>query len=208
MLAHTQHQPKPMITVAGRPLIDHAIDAMQGVNRRFANTHYLPDALEKHLNCAGIEPIFEEILLETGGGLKHALPRLKRDTVFTMNTDAVWLGPTPAAFLSEHWKPEIMDGLMLLIPKPQAIGHKGAGDFIPAQNGALSRGPGDVYTGLQIIKTKYVSQIDQTHFSLNLVWQTLLARGTLFGATYPGRWCDVGHPEAISLAESLLEQET
>ncbi|MFT6424968.1 MAG: MurNAc alpha-1-phosphate uridylyltransferase [Celeribacter sp.] len=208
MLEHTQHQPKPMINVAGRPLVDHAIDAMDGINRRFANTHYLPEKLENHLNNAGIEPIFEKDLLETGGGLKHALSRLNRDAVFTMNTDAVWTGPKPAEYLAAHWNPDIMDGLMLLIPKAQAIGHKGAGDFLCAQDGTLTRGPGDVYTGLQIIKTKYADQIEQTHFSLNLVWETLLSRETLFGAVYSGQWCDVGYPAAISLAESLLEQNS
>jgi MurNAc alpha-1-phosphate uridylyltransferase len=206
MLELTQHQPKPMIKVAGRPLIDHAIDAMGGVERQFANLHYQPEVLEKHLTFAGIEPIFEPDLLETGGGLKHALPRLNRDTVFTMNTDAVWAGPTPAQTLSAHWSPDVMDGLMLLIPKHRAIGHKGTGDFMRATDGTLTRGTGDVYTGLQIIKTKYVEHIESSHFSLNVAWEALLSRGTLFGAVYTGHWCDVGYPEAIPLAESMLEQ--
>jgi MurNAc alpha-1-phosphate uridylyltransferase len=208
MLELTQHQPKPMINVAGHPLIDHAIDAMGAVPRQFANLHYQPDVLKSHLNLAGIEPIFEVDLLETGGGLKHALPQLDRDTVFTMNTDAVWAGPPPAEFLRAHWKPDIMDGLMLLIPKNNAIGHKGTGDFLRAPNGALTRGAGDVYTGLQIIKTKYVEEIAHSHFSLNLAWETLLTHGTLFGAVYSGHWCDVGYPEAIPIAESMLEHHS
>lgn len=205
MLALTQDKPKPMIEVAGRPLIDHAIDAMRGVERRFANLHYHPEALEKHLSSAGIGSIFESDLLETGGGLKHALPQLNRDTVFTMNTDAVWSGPSPAQVLAQHWDPDQMDGLMLLIPKDRAIAHKGTGDFISAPDDRLTRGAGDVYTGLQIIKTKYVGDIEQSHFSMNVAWETLLARGTLFGAEYTGRWCDVGYPEAIPLAETMLE---
>lgn len=206
MLALTQDKPKPMIKVAGRPLIDHAIDAMGGIERRFANLHYQPDALEKDLNSAGIGSIFEPDLLETGGGLKHALPQLDRDVVFTMNTDAVWSGPAPAQALTQYWDPDIMDGLMLLIPKDRAIGHKGKGDFIAAPDGSLTRGAGDVYTGLQIIKTKYVDDIEQSHFSLNVVWETLLSRGTLFGTVYTGHWCDVGYPEAIPLAEAMLER--
>lgn len=205
MLELTQHQPKPMINVAGLPLIDHAIDAMGDMPRQFANLHYLPEVLEKHLTLAGIEPIFETVLLETGGGLKHALPQLDRDTVFTMNTDAVWIGPAPAELLRASWNPKIMDGLMLLIPKANAIGHKGTGDFKRAGDGTLTRGAGDVYTGLQIIKTKFVEEIEQSHFSLNVAWERLLARGTLYGALYSGHWCDVGYPEAIPLAESMLE---
>ncbi|MBU2936167.1 nucleotidyltransferase family protein [Pacificibacter marinus] len=205
MLELTQHQPKPMINVAGRPLIDHAVDAMGDIPRQFANLHYQPEILEKHLNLAGIEPIFETDLLETGGGLKHALPLLDRDAVFTMNTDAVWSGPAPAEFLRMHWNPDIMDGLLLLIPKANAVGHKGTGDFRRAADGALARGAGDVYTGLQVIKTKYVAEIEQSHFSLNMAWETLLTRRTLYGAIYSGHWCDVGYPEAIPLAESMLE---
>jgi MurNAc alpha-1-phosphate uridylyltransferase len=206
MLALTEHLPKPMIQVAGQPLIDHAIDAMEGVHRQFANLHYQPEVLEKHLILAGIEPIFESGLLETGGGLKHALPQLDRDSVFTMNTDAVWAGSSPAQFLRDQWDPNIMDGLMLLIPKHRAIGHKGTGDFMRGTDGALTRGAGDVYTGLQIIKTQCVDHIEQSHFSLNVAWEALLTRGTLFGAVYTGHWCDVGYPDAIPLAESMLEQ--
>ena len=205
MRALTENQPKPMINVAGRPLVDHAIDAMDGVNRRFANLHYQPEKLEKHLSSAGIETVFEEDLLETGGGLKNALPVLDRDTVFTMNTDAVWKGPKPAQFLAQSWNPDRMDGLLLLIPKSHAIGHKGTGDFTSAPDGQIARGPGDVYSGLQILKTKYVEAITDSHFSLNVVWDDLLARGTLFGAVFPGQWCDVGHPDAILLAETLLK---
>jgi MurNAc alpha-1-phosphate uridylyltransferase len=205
MNALTKHNPKPMIKVSGRPLVDHALDAMEGVERRFANVHYLPEALEKHLSLAGLETIFEPILLETGGGLKHALPLINRDVVFTMNTDSVWRGPKPAQWLKQHWQPDIMDALLLLVPKERAIAHKGTGDFITQPDGTLMRGKGDVYCGLQIIKTHLIQKRPETHFSLNLVWEDLLARGTLFGAPYPGKWCDVGYPEAISFAETMLE---
>ena len=174
MLALTQHQPKPMIHVAGRPLIDHAIDAMDDMPRRFANLHYHPENLEKHLNLAGIEPIFETELLETGGGLKHALPQLDRDAVFTMNTDAVWSGPKPAKVLRKHWNPDMMDGLLLLIPKDNAIGHKGTGDFLRASDGTLARGAGDVYTGLQIIKTNAFfaeGGVGDTFDTRHIVWR-------------------------------------
>jgi MurNAc alpha-1-phosphate uridylyltransferase len=201
----TQHQPKPMVKVAGRPLIDHAMDAMEGVERRFANLHYLPNTLEKYLNLARFETIFEQDLLETGGGLKHALPRINRSEIFTMNTDSAWSGPKPAQWLAQHWQPDIMDGLLLLVPKDRALGHKGTGDFITHQDGTVVRGAGDIYCGLQIIKTQYIQQRPETHFSLNLVWEDLLARGTLFGAPYPGQWCDVGYPDAIPLAETMLE---
>jgi MurNAc alpha-1-phosphate uridylyltransferase len=204
MKALTQRIPKPMIRVNNMPLVDHALDAMSGINRRFANIHHLPDAIEKHLSEAGVTTIHETDLLETGGGLKRALPIISRNTIFTMNTDAVWVGPKPAKFLSAHWNPDIMDGLMLLISKDKAAGHKGRGDFIVNPAGQLERGFGDVFSGLQIIKSKYVEQVSETHFSLNVVWEQLLERKTLFGTVYPGSWCDVGYPEAIDIAEKLV----
>lgn len=207
MKALTQQVPKPMVRVNSVPLVDYALEAMSGVNRRFANTHYLPDILESHLRAANVEPIHEPELLETGGGLKHALPTISRDVLFTMNTDAVWKGPKPAELLVKQWDPTRMDGLMLLIPIDRAIGHKGQGDFLRDKTGLLHRGAGEVFTGLQIIKSKFVERVAETHFSMNVVWDDLLQRKTLFGAIYPGTWCDVGYPEAIELAETLLKDD-
>lgn len=201
----TDHRAKPMVEVSGRPLVDHALEQLDGIERRFANTHYMPEKLEAHLVSQGVETAFEPQLLEAGGGLKSMLPRLQRNCVFTMNTDAVWLGPQAGTLLSQHWKPDEMDALMLTIPISHAHAHKGKGDFIADAQGRLKRGSGDVYSGLQIIKTQFVADVSDVKFSLSLVWKTLLERETLFGVNYPGSWCDVGYPEAIPIAESLLE---
>jgi MurNAc alpha-1-phosphate uridylyltransferase len=194
-----------MISVVDRALVDHALEQMQGISRQFANVHYCPDALTEKLNLLGLETVFEEDLLETGGGLKSILPKIDRDCVFTMNTDAVWKGPLAASFLQQHWDPERMDGLLLTVPQSQAHAHKGSGDFYADGEGRLSRGAGDVYTGLQIIKTSCVASVPQHAFSMNIVWEALLERNTLHGVNYPGEWCDVGYPEAIPIAEQLLE---
>lgn len=201
----TEDRPKPMIEVAGRPLVDHALDQIGGVEHRVANLHYLPEALEKHLNAAGIETVFEETLLETGGGLRNALPQLRADVVFTVNTDAVWKGPMASDILSEAWDPEKMDALLLTVPFDRVHGHLGQGDFDILPDGRLARGHGSVYTGVQILKTDTLNGIDETCFSLNLVWERLFETNRIFGAEYPGHWCDVGHPEGIEIAERLLK---
>lgn len=203
----TKDQPKPMVRVAGRPLIDHALDLAKGVSpdRIVANLHYKPDPLLRHLADKGVQTILETPdILETGGGLRHALPLLGEGPVFTMNTDAIWAGPNPLAMLSKLWDPAIMDALLIGIPADHAVGHAGKGDFILAEDGRLTRGPGVIYGGVQIIKTDMLETIEENAFSLNLLWDKMLAQGRMFGVTYPGRWCDVGHPEGIILAEQML----
>ncbi|WP_339691737.1 nucleotidyltransferase family protein [Celeribacter baekdonensis] len=205
MKALTSDRPKPMIQVAGRPLVDHALAQIGSVEHRVANLHYLPDMLKEHLNSAGIETIFEEVLLETGGGLRNALPHLKADVVFTVNTDAVWKGPMAAEILAEAWDPEKMDALLLTVPFGRTHGHLGQGDFDILPGGRLARGRGSVYTGVQILKTSALNNINETCFSLNLVWERLFQTGRIFGVEYPGHWCDVGHPEGVEIAERLLK---
>ncbi len=205
MKALTSDRPKPMIQVAGRPLVDHALDQIGSVEHRVANLHYLPDMLKEHLNSSGIETVFEEVLLETGGGLRNALPHLKADVVFTVNTDAVWKGPIAAEILAEAWDPEKMDALLLTVPFGRTHGHLGQGDFDILPGGRLARGRGSVYTGVQILKTSALNNINETCFSLNLVWERLFQTGRIFGVEYPGHWCDVGHPEGVEIAERLLK---
>jgi MurNAc alpha-1-phosphate uridylyltransferase len=203
----TADQPKPLVRVAGKPLIDHALDLVRdhGADRVVANLHYLPDLLEAHLAGTGVALSHETPdILETGGGLRHALPILGAGPVITMNTDAVWRGPNPLDHLAALWNPEEMDALLLCIAKPQAIGHAGAGDFILKDDMRAKRGPGAIYSGVQIIKTDLLHDIPEASFSLNLLWDKMLAKDRLFATTYPGTWCDVGRPEGIKLAEDML----
>ena len=203
----TAHQPKPLVQVAGRALIDHALDHARGMNPDviLANLHYLPHMLEAHLAGTEVQTITETPdILETGGGLRNALPVLGDNPVVTMNTDAIWSGPNPVQVALEAWEPAKMDALLVCVPVAQAIGHAGNGDFSVAPDGQISRGPGVVYGGVQIIKTDRLAAIPGQSFSLNVVWDQMRADGRLFGVQYPGQWCDVGHPGGIAQAEDLL----
>ena len=203
----TKDTPKPMIPVGGRPLIDHAMELVRdaGIPRTIANLHYKPALLQAHLEAQGVTCILEAPeILETGGGLRNALPLLGPEPVFTMNTDAIWCGPNPLRLLADAWNPDIMDALLIGIPPAQAVGHSGAGDFTMDAAGQLMRGPGVIYGGAQIIKTEGLAAIQKHAFSLNLLWDQMLDAGRLFGLRYPGQWCDVGHPEGIGMAEDLL----
>jgi N-acetyl-alpha-D-muramate 1-phosphate uridylyltransferase len=203
----TQDQPKPMVKVAGRPLIDHALDLANAIapDRIVANLHYKPEPLLAHLKGRNVQTIVEEPdILETGGGLRNALPLLGKGPVFTMNTDAIWAGPNPLAMLQDAWNPAIMDALLIGIPTAQAVGHSGTGDFVMDQDGRLTRGPGVIYGGVQIIKTDLLETIPDHAFSLNLLWDKMLTMGRMYGVRYTGKWCDVGHPEGVTLAENML----
>lgn len=208
MGALTADRPKPMIPVAGRPLIDHALELVSpmALSRVVVNLHYKPAALKAHL--AGRNVLFSEErpdILETGGGLRHALPLLGVGPVFTMNTDAVWRGPNPLTILRDAWNPEHMDALLILVARERAVGHSGKGDFLLGKAGQITRGPGHVYGGAQIIKTEGLAAVPERAFSLNILWNQIAENGRLFGIEYPGLWCDVGHPKGIELAENLLE---
>ncbi|MEO1639556.1 MAG: nucleotidyltransferase family protein [Pseudomonadota bacterium] len=207
MGALTQDRPKPLINVAGKPLINHAMGFAD--NPRFGpqvvNLHYKAEMLRDHLRGRDIRFADEtDQLLDTGGGLRAAWPLLGDGPVMTMNTDAVWRGPNPLDTLANAWQGGIK-ALLLLVPVDNAIGHKGRGDFHLAADGQLTRGPGMIYTGAQIIDPSLLSDITDDVFSLNRAWDIAAAEGQLFGAVYDGMWCDVGQPESIPLAEAMYD---
>lgn len=208
----TAGRPKPMIPVAGRPLIDRALAlaAAAGTGRIVVNTHYRADAIAAHL--AGRPDILiahEPAILETGGGLKAALPALGADAVLTLNADAVFTGANPLASLAAAWPAAAEAGaeaLLLLVPAAAARAHAGAGDFALGPDGRIARRGAFVYSGAQAIAAAAVASHPGTVFSLNAVWDGLIARGAAFGLVHPGGWCDVGTPAGIAEAEALLAE--
>lgn len=206
----TRNTPKPLLQVGGKALLDRTLELTHAIlpARTVVNAHYRHQQVVDHLKGSPVHVVVEAPdILETGGGLRNALPLLGNGPVFTSNTDAVWRGPNPFQMLQEAWQPEKMDALLLCLPLENAIGHKGQGDFLLSDTGQISRGPGVVYSGIQILKTEGLHEISETAFSLNLLWDKMLQTGRLFGLTYPGKWCDVGAPEGIALAEDMLEAD-
>lgn len=210
MGALTATRPKPLIEVAGKPLIDHALDLalLAGVTPVVANVHYLGDQIEAHLAGRGVAISREtDVLLETGGGLRRALPLLKSSPVMTLNSDAVWTGQNPLNQLADAWENARMDALLLLGRVDDISGHSGTGDFLLDDQGRVRRAhgqPGLVYLGAQIIQTDMLADVPEQVFSLNLVWDRMIAEGRAFGLIHQGGWCDVGRPEGIATAEAML----
>lgn len=206
MGALTKDRPKPLVKVAGKPLIDHAMRFVRDFPdaRVVVNAHYKSGQIIDFFDGTDVKVSVETPqILDTGGGLKAALPLLDADVIFTMNTDAVWDGPNPLRVLKSAWKDD-MQALLLCVPKAQTIGHAGMGDIDISPNGRATWGIETIYSGVQIIRSDIVSNTPENVFSLKAIWQKLEANGKLKAVAYPGRWCDVGHPDGITLAEDML----
>ena len=204
----TDDLPKPLIPVGGTTLLDHALALTEipEVTGRVLNVHYRAEQIRKHIVGKSVSISDEtDLLRETGGGFKHALPLLKGDPILGMNTDAVWSGPNPIQLLLKAWRDDMIC-LLMLVPQNKTFGHTGAGDFNVGADGQLTRGPGPVYTGLQLTRRDVFEGFDEPAFSMNKVWNHAARQGGLFGVLYPGKWCDVGQPDSLPLAATLLSE--
>lgn len=212
MGALTKDQPKPLIKVAGKALLDHALDQVAGadVTQTVVNVHYHGGQIAAHLAGRPNTKVSWEDgqILETGGGLRAALPHLGLGPVFTLNTDAVWTGTNPLVTLQNHWDGAKMDALLLLAPPAQIKGFNGTGDFLLGADGRITRAKGAAglaYLGAQVLRPVGIDTIADTSFSLNILWDQMIAQGRAYGVLHSGGWCDVGRPEGIIEAENMLE---
>jgi len=211
--------PKPLIEIAGRSLVDHALDrlANAGVEEAVVNVHYLADLVETHVRKRKAPKVIVSDerggLLETGGGLKKALPLLGDAPFYVMNSDSFWIeGPRPNLdWLARGWDDASMDALLMLAPTVTAIGYPGPGDFVMDKDGRLARRVERtvapfVYSGTAILSPRLFANAPEGSFSLNLLFDEAIASGRLFGVRMDGTWLHVGTPEAIREAElSVLE---
>jgi MurNAc alpha-1-phosphate uridylyltransferase len=202
----TDTVPKPLIPVAGRPLLDRALELARqaGTGPVVVNIHHLGGQIRDHIGTQAAISDETELLLDTGGGLAKALPLLGAGPVITMNPDVIWTGSNPISALLAAWR-EDMDALLMLVPLARAHGRRGGGDFSLGVDSRLIRKGDLVYGGAQIIRPDRLEDIPGTVFSLNLLWDRLIADGRAHGLVHDGEWCDVGRPDCIPLAEALLD---
>ena len=212
----TATRPKPMVRVAGKPLIDHTLDklAEAGVARAVVNVHYLADSLDAHLkerqNPAVTISDEREQLLETGGGIVKAHDLLP-DPFFSLNSDNIWLdGPLNAfADLSAAWDADRMDALLLLVTHKAAHNFTGKGDFHMDALGRLRRRASGriapyIFTGIQLVSKRLLRDAPEGPFSTNLLWNRAIEEQRLFGLAFTGQWFEVGTPQAIRPTEEAL----
>ena len=199
----TADRPKCLIPVGGKPLVDHAIALAidQGLGPIVVNTHCHASLLAAHLADRNILISHEKTMpLDTGGGLKNALGLLGQPAarpIFTLNTDAVWFGEKPLTQLADAWS-DRCDALLLLTLAD------GSGDFDLGSEGHITRGLTYRYTGAQIIRPDRIAAYPKAVFSLNAIWDDMIAAGAARGLVMTGGWCDVGTPKAVERAETML----
>jgi len=218
MRPFTDKLPKPLVKVAGKPLIDHVLDrlAEAGVDRAIVNVHHLADQMQHHLARRSRPQIVisdeRGLLLGTGGGVKKALPQLGDAPFFHINSDTIWIdGVKPnLARLADAFDPVAMDALLLLAPTTGSIGYSGRGDFAMAADGRLRKRAEQevvpfVYAGAAILSPALFKSAPDGELSLTTLFDRASQARRLHGLRMEGLWMHVGTPEAIALAEAAIQ---
>ncbi len=213
--------PKPLVEVAGKPLIDHCLDrfAGDGVETAVVNVHWLADQIDAHLRRRERPRIVisdeRAKLLDQGGGLKKALPLLGEGPFFVCNTDAFWIEGSRSnlARLAAAFDPERMDAALLVAAIPGAVGVDWPGDFDMDRQGRLTareprRVAPFVYTGVGILRPDLIAGVEEEIFRLAPLFFRAAAVGRLYGVRLDGLWLHVGRPEAIAEAERAIDRST
>jgi MurNAc alpha-1-phosphate uridylyltransferase len=214
----TLTRPKALVEVGGKPLLDHVLDrfAMSGIERAVVNIHHFADQMRAHLAARTGAPEIaisdeSDAVLETGGGLVKARGLLGEAPVVVSNIDAIWAerGAPELDRLIDAFDAEEMDALLLLAPAGNTLGYGGAGDFFLEPDGRVRR-RGEaaaapfVYAGTQILNPRILESYPEEPFSLNRIWNDLLARGRVSGQVMEAFWMHVGDPDARDAAERKL----
>jgi MurNAc alpha-1-phosphate uridylyltransferase len=215
----TDTKPKPLVPVAGRPLIDHVLDRLAdaGVARAVVNVHYLAEQIIAHTESrtAPRVTISDErgLLLGTGGGVVKALPEIGNAPFFHINSDTIWIdGVTPnLTRLARAFDAAGMDALLLLAPTTGSIGYDGRGDYAMAPDGRLTRRAEReiapfVYAGAAILSPTMFSGAPHGEFSLTDLFDRAQSAGRLHGLRLEGLWMHVGTPEAVGEAEAAIRK--
>ena len=215
----TDTMPKPLVPVAGKPMIDYGLDALAdvGVTHAVVNVHHFADRMEAHLAAyPRLEITVSDEraqLMNSGGGLKQGLSLLQPGFVFVMNADLFWIGeklgePGNLKRLAGFFDPQRMDMALLCVPLERTTGHNGKKDFQLSSDGRLSRyveGNDNpvVYAGAIVMHTSLLDDAPDDAFNLNIYFDRAIQNDRLFGLVMDGEWITVGTPEALPEAEAV-----
>lgn len=213
----TDVRPKPLVAVGGRTLLDHVLDhlAGAGVEHAVVNVHHHAEQMERHLRERSAPKITvsdeRDQLLDSGGGVVKALPKLKGDAFFILNADTFWIDGASSnlARMREMWDPARMDALLMVAALTSSVGFDGAGDFSFATDGRLTRRAERqvtpfAYAGVAVMPRAAFEGLGSEPFSLNRLWNDAIERERLYGLRLDGMWLHVGTPEAITEAEEAI----
>lgn len=210
--------PKPLVRIAGRPLLDWGLDSLAeaGVEKAVVNVHYFPEQIVAHVTTRRSPAVVvsdeSERLLDSAGGIVKALPQLGPAPFYVLNADTFWIDRDEPNLkrLALAWDAARMDILLMLADLQSATGHSGSTDFLVGADGALRRAQGDpsglIYAGAAIVRPGIFAGAPQGPLSLNRYFDEAIAAGRLFGMQMRGSWITVGTPEAIPLAEAAVKR--
>jgi MurNAc alpha-1-phosphate uridylyltransferase len=206
--------PKPLISVAGRTMIDRVMDHLDEVQiqHRVVNCHWLGEQIHHHFAHHPTLQFSDEVeLLETGGGVAKALPFLGNSSFFVCNADVIWTnGEKPALQrMAEFWNEQEMDVLLMIYPLDKAFGYEGSGDFFCDQTHSLERRGSHshspyLFTGVQILKTSLFENCPKGAFSLNYIYDRVASEGRLKGLVHDGGWYHVGTVSSLHDVHEIL----
>lgn len=210
--------PKPLVQLQGKALVDHVLDrlAAAGIARAVVNVHHKADLIEQHLHTRKAPRIQvsdeRAALLDTGGGVKKALPRLGASAFLIHNADSVWLEGVGSnlALLAAAWDDAAMDCLLLLALASTSHGYQGRGDFALESDGRIRRKRVEqeivpfAFAGVSMAHPRLFDGTPDGAFSLNAVWSRAIAAGRAYGVRMDGVWMHVGTPAALAEAEQCL----
>jgi MurNAc alpha-1-phosphate uridylyltransferase len=213
----TDSTPKPLIKVAGKPLIDHVLDRLAdaSVERAVVNVHHFAEQLQRHLaNRQRPKIVISDergLLLGTGGGVRKALPELGGAPFFHINSDTIWIDGVKSNLLrlADSFDTAVMDALLLLAPTTGSVGYCGRGDFSMAPDGSLLKRTEQevapfVYAGAAILSPALFKDAPSGEFSLTAMFERAVHAKRLHGLRIEGVWMHVGTPEAIGEAEAAI----
>jgi MurNAc alpha-1-phosphate uridylyltransferase len=213
----TDRMPKPLVPVAGKPMIEYALDRLRayGVEEIIINVSHLKDQLTTYvanLSDLTVKISEETEPLETGGGLKRALPLLGNDPFFTINSDIIWLDEQETVLerLARSWEDAKMDVLLLTQAKARAIGHDKGEDhlFIKPGNtiGWNDRESPYIIAGIGIMHPRILHNAPDGKFTVKILWHQALAQNRLFCLPHRGQWFQTGTLADIQTAEQYLKK--
>jgi MurNAc alpha-1-phosphate uridylyltransferase len=212
----TDTLPKPLVSIAGRTLLDRGLDALAaaGVEKAVVNVHHFPDQIRRHVTGRSAPRITisdeSDVLLDSAGGIVKALPELGADPFYILNADTFWIDRAGSNLerLALAWDAARMDILVMLADPVHATGHSKGTDFLIDGKGQLARAndapDGLIYAGAAILQPRiFAGAVAEPH-SLNLYFDRAIAAGRLYGMKMDGHWITVGTPDAIPLAEQAV----
>ena len=211
----TERIPKPLVRVAGIPLLQNILNHVLKLNCKeiVINTHYQHEKIYDFIkNNYARETIFisnEKKLLDTGGGVKNALPLFTNNEVLILNCDIFWKTDNfqDIKTLIHNFSSKQVCKL-LLVSKRQAHGiYNDKGDFT-IHEGLIKRYKKNqkiyFYSGAQIISVRVLKEYKKEKFSFNMVWDQLINKQLVYGDVMKSDWYHIGDINGLREIESLI----